>query len=98
MGDEKDKFTITLDNMGDYTMDNQTYTIDSNYTYSSGFDTNSISTIDINDISSIDWNTISDGKYIDFNVLDKYPTAKTLYNQFISVYTMCEEEEKLNGE
>jgi len=35
MGDEKDKFTITLDGMGDYTMGDQTYTIDSNYTYSS---------------------------------------------------------------
>ena len=98
MGDEKDKFTITLDGMGDYSIGDQTYTIDSNYTYSSGFDTNSISTIDINSISSIDWNTISDGKYIDFNILEKYPTAKTLYNQFISVYNMCEEEEKLNGE
>lgn len=97
MGDD-DKFTITLDGMGDYTIGDQTYTIDTNYTYSNGFDTNNISTIDINSISSIDWDTTTNGKYIDFDILDKYPTAKTLYNQFISVYNMCEEEEKLNGE
>ena len=95
MGDDN-KFTITLDGMGDYTIGDQTYTIDTNYTYSSGID--NISTVDINSISSIDWNTTTNGKYIDFDILDKYPTAKTLYNQFISVYNMCEEEEKLNGE
>lgn len=95
MGDDN-KFNITLDGMGDYTIGDQTYTVDTNYTYSSGMD--NISTVDINSISSIEWNTIPDGKYIDFDILEKYPTAKTLYNQFISVYTMCEEEEKLNEE
>jgi hypothetical protein len=94
MGDDN-KFTITLDGMGDYTIGDQTYTIDTNYTY----DTGSISTVDVSSITfDENWNPNYNGKYIDFDVLDKYPTAKTLYNQFISVYNMCEEEEKLNGE
>ena len=89
------KFTITLDQCGDYTIGDGTYTIDSNYTY----DTVSTSTIDVSSITfDNNWTPNYNGKYIDFDVLDKYPTAKTLYNQFISVYNMCEEEEKLNGE
>ena len=88
------KITITLDQCGDYTIGNGTYTIDTNY-----YDTSSISTIDASTITFGDtWTPEYNGKYIDFDVLDKYPTAKTLYNQFISVYNMCEEEEKLNGE
>jgi len=93
--DDDKKFTITLDNYDEYTINNGTFTIDSNYTY----DTGSISTIDVSSITFDDnWTPNYNGKYIDFDVLDKYPTAKTLYNQFISVYNMCEEEEKLNGE
>jgi len=92
--DDDKKFTITLDNCGDYTIGNGTYSIDTNYTYDS-----SISTMDVSSITFDDnWTPNYNGKYIDFDVLDKYPTAKTLYNQFISVYNMCEEEEKLNGE
>ena len=93
--DDDKKFTITLDNYDEYTINNGTFTIDSNYTY----DTGSISTIDVSSITFDDnWSPNYNGKYIDFDVLDKYPTAKTLYNQFISVYNMCEEEEKLNGD
>jgi len=93
--DDDKKFTITLDNYDEYTINNGTFTIDSNYTY----DTGSISTIDVSSITFDDnWTPNYNGKYIDFDVLDKYPTAKTLYNQFISVYNMCEEEEKLNGD
>ena len=93
--DDDKKFTITLDNSDEYTINNGTFTIDSNYTY----DTGSISTIDVSSITFDDnWSPNYNGKYIDFDVLDKYPTAKTLYNQFISVYNMCEEEEKVNGE
>ena len=93
--DDDKKFTITLDNYDEYTINNGTFTIDSNYTY----DTGSISTVDVSSITFDDnWSPNYNGKYIDFDVLDKYPTAKTLYNQFISVYNMCEEEEKLNGE
>ena len=93
--DEDKKFTITLDNYDEYTINNGTFTVDSNYTY----DTGSISTMDVSSITFDDnWTPNYNGKYIDFDVLDKYPTAKTLYNQFISVYNMCEEEEKLNGE
>ena len=89
------KFTITLDNCGEYTIGNGTYSIDTNYTY----DSTSVTTMDVSSITFDDnWNPNYNGKYIDFDVLDKYPTAKTLYNQFISVYNMCEEEEKLNGE
>lgn len=64
-------------------------------------------TVDSASLSSVDWitsNSITigpeynlNGKFIDFEILEKYPTANTLYNQFISVYNMCEEEEKLNG-
>jgi len=73
-----------------------TITLDSNYTYE--YDVGVGSTIDVSSITlDNNWNP-NNGKYIDFDVLDKYPTAKTLYNQFISVYTMCEEEEKINGE
>jgi len=93
MGDDDKKFTITLDNCGDYTVGDGTYSISTDYTYNSAIDT-----IDINTISMPDWTLSCNGKYIDFDVLDKYPTAKTLYNQFISVYNMCEEEEKLNGD
>ena len=92
--DDDKNFTITLDNCGDYTIGDGTFSIDTNYTYDS-----SISTIDVSSITFDDnWTPNYNGKYIDFDVLDKYPTAKTLYNQFISVYNMCEEEEKLNGE
>ena len=93
--DDDKKFTITLNNYDEYTVGDGTFTIDNNYTYDSG----SISTVDVSSITFDDnWSPNYNGKYIDFDVLDKYPTAKTLYNQFISVYNMCEEEEKLNGE
>lgn len=88
---DDEKITITLDDNMTNIFGNSTYTIDTNYTNY---------TITDSTTSTIDWNFESNtnGKYIDFDVLDKYPTAKTLYNQFISVYNMCEEEEKLNGE
>ena len=92
--DDDKKFTITLDE----------YSGSANYASTTGsyyvYDTSSsLSTIDVSSITFDDnWTPNYNGKYIDFDVLDKYPTAKTLYNQFISVYNMCEEEEKLNGE
>lgn len=96
MSDNKETYTITLDNYDEYAIypaGSGTYSINSNYTYDTG-----ISTIDVNSITFGDNWTPNNGKYIDFDVLEKYPTAKTLYNQFISVYNMCEEDEKLNGE
>jgi predicted NUDIX family NTP pyrophosphohydrolase len=96
MGDKEKTYSITLDNYDEYTIGDGTYSIDSNFT-SYNYD-NTISTVDISSITfDNNWNP-NNGKYIDFDVLDKYPTAKTLYNQFISVYNMCEEDEKLNGE
>jgi len=101
MDNQKDdeKFTITLDDYSGsatYINPTGTYTISNNdYVY----DTSSLGTVDVSSITFDDnWKPNYNGKYIDFDVLDKYPTAKTLYNQFISVYNMCEEEEKLNGE
>ena len=99
MGDDDKKFTITLDDhsgSANYTSTTGSYTITGNdYVY----DTSSLGTVDVSSITFDDnWTPNYNGKYIDFDVLDKYPTAKTLYNQFISVYNMCEEEEKLNGE
>ena len=37
-------------------------------------------------------------KSIDLDILEKYPTAKNLYEDFISVYNICEAEEELNGD
>jgi hypothetical protein len=97
--DDDKKFTITLDDYSgsaNYTSTTGSYTItNDDYVY----DTSSLGTIDVSSITFDDnWTPNCNGKYIDFDVLDKYPTAKTLYNQFISVYNMCEEEEKLNGD
>ena len=97
--DDDKKFTITLDEYSgsaNYTSTTSSYTItNDDYVY----DTSSLGTIDVSSITFDDnWTPNYNGKYIDFDVLDKYPTAKTLYNQFISVYNMCEEEEKLNGD
>ena len=97
--DDDKKFTITLDEYSgsaNYTSTTGSYTItNDDYVY----DTSSLGTIDVSSITFDDnWTPNYNGKYIDFDVLDKYPTAKTLYNQFISVYNMCEEEEKLNGD
>lgn len=92
---DNDTITISIPNANDFVLsDSGSYTITSDYSY----DTSSItSTFDIGSLN-INWDTATNGKYIDFDILDKYPTAKTLYNQFISVYNMCEEENKLNGE
>lgn len=90
--DDNDTFTITLNDYNDWDTGNFTlpnYSLDT---------TGGINTIDASTITFNDWTPTYNGKYIDFDVLEKYPTAKTLYNQFISVYNMCEEEEKLNGE
>ena len=97
--DDDKKFTITLDDSSGtakYICSTGSYSITcDDYIY----DTSSISTIDVSSITFDDnWTPNYNGKYIDFDVLDKYPTAKTLYNQFISVYNMCEAEEKLNGD
>jgi len=97
--DDDKKFTITLDDYSgsaNYTSTTGSYTItNDDFVY----DTSSLGTVDVSSITFDDnWKPNYNGKYIDFDVLDKYPTAKTLYNQFISVYNMCEEEEKLNGE
>ena len=97
--DDDKKFTITLDEYSgsaNYTSTTGSYTItNDDFVY----DTSSLGTIDVSSITFDDnWTPNYNGKYIDFDVLDKYPTAKTLYNQFISVYNMCEEEEKLNGD
>ena len=97
--DDDKKFTITLDDYSgsaNYTSTTGSYTItNDDFIY----DTSSLGTVDVSSITFDDnWTPNYNGKYIDFDVLDKYPTAKTLYNQFISVYNMCEEEEKLNGE
>ena len=97
--DDDKKFTITLDDYSgsaNYISTTGSYSITSDdYVY----DASSLGTVDVSSITiSNDWTPNYNGKYIDFDVLDKYPTAKTLYNQFISVYNMCEEEEKLNGE
>ena len=67
---------------------NGTYTIDitNNSDYSSSL------------FTSTPYENATTVKRIDLDLLEKYPAAKSLYNQFISVYNMCEAEEELNGE
>ena len=67
-----------------------TYTLDD---YNSG----SISTIDATSITldSGLWDNDSNWESIDMDLLEKYPTAKTLYNEFKIVYNMCKANEEL---
>ena len=86
-----------------------TYTIDitnNNSDFSSSLFTSTpyenattVSTVnfDPTDIT-LDIDPYPNSKRIDLDLLEKYPAAKSLYNQFISVYNMCEAEEELNGE
>ena len=97
-----DTFTITLDpdddpNLGTYTGDG-TITVD--------LGNGCAETIDLSggygikgDYGNTNWSAFSGRfKSIDLELLDKYPTAKNLYEEFISVYNMCEAEENLNGD
>lgn len=98
-----DKFTITLDTEDDPTLG--TYISDGTITIDLGnWDTD---TIDLSggygvtgDFGSVtNWGSFSGRfKSIDLELLDKYPTAKNLYEEFISVYNICEAEEELNGD
>ena len=67
-----------------------TYTFDD---YNSG----SISTIDATSITldSGLWDNDSNWESIDMDLLEKYPTAKSLYNEFKIVYNMCKANEEL---
>jgi len=96
MGDD-DKFDINLDNITENS--DGTFTITLNPTHDGSIDDYTYTSSTIDTIST-DFGNWSFGNYkqIDLDILEKYPTAKTLYNEFISVYNMCEAEEKLNGE
>ena len=90
-----DTFTITI---------GSTSTADMSYSASD-------TTYTLSDLNDITYNTSHtfestdfDGKFtigdfntetIDLDLLEKYPTAKTLYKQFIIVYNMCKAEEDL---
>lgn len=89
MGDEDDgTITINIDNLEEYTISHDWESNFGSYTYDT--------TVDL----SGGYGPISFGNYkqINLELLDKYPAAKHLYNEFISVYNMCEAEEKLNGD
>jgi len=96
-----DDTSVTFTSTGTYTID-----ITDSDAYSSSLINNmpyenatTVSTVsfDPNDIK-LDLDPYPNTKRIDLELLEKYPAAKSLYNQFISVYTMCEAEEELNGE
>jgi len=89
MGDD-DKFDINLDNITEYSSDGS-ITIDVG-TSDEWLSTDSMYT------TNITFDVFGNKKSIDLDLLDKYPAAKHLYNEFISVYNMCEAEEKLNGD
>lgn len=70
-----------------------TYTLD-DYDYSSS----SISTLDATSItldSGLWDNDDLNVETVDMDLLEKYPTAKSLYNEFKIVYNMCKANEEL---
>lgn len=91
-----DTFTI---NISDTSTADMTYTSPSDMTYT------------LSDLNDITYNTSHtfestdfDGKFtigdfntetIDLDLLEKYPTAKSLYNEFKIVYNMCKANEEL---
>lgn len=86
--DKTSQNTYTVSIGGD--TQSMTYTLD-DYTGSS------ISTIDATSITldSGLWDNDSNWESVDMDLLEKYPTAKTLYNEFKIVYNMCKANEEL---
>tara|TARA_B100000902_G_C27236823_1_gene877895 strand:+ start:60 stop:338 length:279 start_codon:yes stop_codon:yes gene_type:complete len=67
-----------------------TYTLDD-------YSGSSISTIDATSITldSGLWDSDCNIETVDMDLLEKYPTAKSLYNEFKIVYNMCKANEEL---
>jgi len=85
-----DDYTFTLDNSDAGSV---TYSVSDTYNTSM-----SISGMDVDNITidTSSWEDRFDNyKMIDLDLLEKYPTAKSLYKQFINVYNMCKVNEEM---
>jgi len=85
-----DDYTFTLDNSNAGSV---TYSISDTYDTSM-----SISGMHVDDITidTSSWQDRFDNfEMIDLDLLEKYPTAKSLYKQFINVYNMCKVNEEM---
>ena len=89
MNDDDYTFTLSDTDMSS----NITYSVSDTYNTSM-----SISGMDVNNITidTSSWeNTLDNYEMIDLDLLEKYPTAKSLYKQFINVYNMCKVNEEM---
>tara|TARA_Y100000389_G_scaffold177514_1_gene189830 strand:+ start:447 stop:719 length:273 start_codon:yes stop_codon:yes gene_type:complete len=85
-----DDYTFTLDNSDAGSV---TYSVSDTYNTSM-----SISGMDVDNITidTSSWEDRFDNyEMIDLDLLEKYPTAKSLYKQFINVYNMCKVNEEM---
>ena len=89
MNDDDYTFTLSDTNMSS----NVTYSVSDTYNTSM-----SISGMDLDNITldTSSWEDKLDNyEMIDLDLLEKYPTAKSLYKQFINVYNMCKVNEEM---
>ena len=89
MNDDDYTFTLSDTDMSS----NITYSVSDTYNTSM-----SISGMDVDNITidTSSWeNTLDNYEMIDLDLLEKYPTAKSLYKQFINVYNICKVNEEM---
>jgi|SaaInlV_125m_DNA_1040241.scaffolds.fasta_scaffold61032_2 hypothetical protein len=89
MNDDDYTFTLSDTNMSS----NVTYSVSDTYNTSM-----SISGMDLDNITldTSSWeDKLNNYEMIDLDLLEKYPTAKSLYKQFINVYNMCKVNEEM---
>jgi hypothetical protein len=89
MNDDDYTFTLSDTDMSS----NVTYSVSDTYNTSM-----SISGMDVDNITldTSSWEDKLDNyEMIDLDLLEKYPTAKSLYKQFINVYNMCKVNEEM---
>jgi hypothetical protein len=89
MNDDDYTFTLSDTDMSS----NVTYSVSDTYNTSM-----SISGMDVDNITldTSSWeDKLNNYEMIDLDLLEKYPTAKSLYKQFINVYNMCKVNEEM---
>jgi len=89
MNDDDYTFTLSDTDMSS----NVTYSVSDTYNTSM-----SISGMDLDNITldTSSWeDKLNNYEMIDLDLLEKYPTAKSLYKQFINVYNMCKVNEEM---
>ena len=89
MNDDDYTFTLSDTDMSS----NITYSVSDTYNTSMSISGMAVDNITI-DTSSWE-NTLDNYEMIDLDLLEKYPTAKSLYKQFINVYNMCKVNEEM---